>query len=265
MNSEAPTEWSAVGHAATGKSGRVIHGLQEEIARLTRECTLYRSRAEETQRSNEALKTQVQNLNERLRNLEQVNETNLNSISRKDRKMEELRAELQSERTKRQVAEADTSKTNETMRAEREKHHREQARTLEISKFHETQYEALAATTKRDKSDLSRRLRILWDEVKGMAAAQKAQTVNTERLDVLADQKNREMEIMRENHEKLLANHAEYKKMKDNELRETIERAHANNTKIETAVASIRATEAEMRWAIQVNKNANAQNDAPKG
>ncbi|KAJ5183754.1 hypothetical protein N7492_001370 [Penicillium capsulatum] len=252
---EAPTEWSAVGHAATGKSGRVIHNLQEEIARLTRECSLYRSRAEETQRSNEALKIQVQNINERLRNLEQVNETNLNSIARKDRKVDELRAELASERTKRQEAETNTSKTNETMREEREQHHREQARAQEIAKYHETQYEVFAGTTKREKADMGRRLKVLWNEVQLMAEAQKTQDVNTERLDVLADQKNREVEGLKETHEKLLASHVEYKRTKDNELRGTIERAHDNNAKIDLAMESLKKTEAEMKWAIQLAKN----------
>ncbi|KAJ5547210.1 hypothetical protein N7494_004795 [Penicillium frequentans] len=252
---EAPTEWSAVGHAATGKSGRVIHNLQEEIARLTRECSLYRSRAEETQRSNEALKIQAQNMNERLRNLEQVNETNLNSIARKDRKIEELRAEHAGERSKRQDAEANASRTNDTMREERENHHREQAHTQEIAKYHETQYEVLSSTTKREKAELSRRVKALWAELQAMAEAQKTQVVCAERLDVIAEQKNREVEGLKEAHEKLLENHAEYKKTKDEELRGTIERAHANNAMIDAVIVSLKETEAEMKWAIQLNKN----------
>src|SRR6202012_5053465 len=87
-DASAPEWSSAVGHAATGKSGRVIHNLQEEIARLTRECSLYRSRAEEMQRSNEALKSQLQNVTERFRTSEQSNEVTLSSITRKDRKIE---------------------------------------------------------------------------------------------------------------------------------------------------------------------------------
>lgn len=110
------TEWSsAVGHAATGKSGRVIHNLQEDIARLTRECSVYRSRAEETQRINDAFRTQVQTMTEQIRNLELANETNLHSISRKDRKIEDLRLEIQSERDRRHRAEKETDETNQLM------------------------------------------------------------------------------------------------------------------------------------------------------
>lgn len=194
-------------------------------------------------------------MNERLRNLEQVNETNLNSIARKDRKIEELRAEHAGERTKRQDAEANASRTNDTMREERENHHREQAHTQEIAKYHETQYEVLSNTTKREKAELSRRVKALWAELQAMAEAQKTQVVCTERLDVIAEQKNREIEGLKEAHEKLLENHAEYKKTKDEELRGTIERAHANNAVIDAAIVSLKETESEMKWAIQLNKN----------
>lgn len=256
-NSDAPTsEWSAVGHAAaTGKSGRVIHNLQEEIARLTRECTLYKSRAEEYQRTNEAYKIQQQNMNERLRNLEQVNETNLNSIARKDRKLEELRTELQHERSKRQDAEMDANQTNHTMREERENHNREQARSLEIAKHHETQYEVLSSATKRDKAEFAKRINAIWAELTTLANAQKTHTDSTERLEVLADQKNREFDILKESYEKLLAQHSTYKEMKDNDFRETIESAKSNNDMIAGILAQVKETETEMKWAIRLNES----------
>lgn len=254
--SDPPTsEWSAVGHAATGKSGRVIHNLQEEIARLTRECTLYKSRAEEYQRTNEAYKIQQQNMNERLRNLEQVNETNLNSIARKDRKLEDLRTELQHERSKRQDAEMNANQTNHTMREERENHNREQARSLEIAKHHETQCEVLASATKREKAEFAKRLNAIWAEFTTIANAQKTHIHSTERLEVLADQKNREFDSLKETYEKLLSQHSAYKEMKDNDFRETIESAKSNNDMIAGVLAQVKETETEMKWAIRLNES----------
>ncbi|KGO78304.1 hypothetical protein PITC_059170 [Penicillium italicum] len=255
-NLDAQTsEWSAVGHAATGKSGRVIHNLQEEIARLTRECTLYKSRAEEYQRTNEAYKIQQQNMNERLRNLEQVNETNLNSIARKDRKLEELRTELQHERSKRQDAEMDSNQTNHTMREERENHNREQARSLEIAKHHETQYEVLSSAMKREKAEFEKRINSIWAEFTTIANAQKTRIHSTERLEVLADQKNREFDSLKESYEELLARHSAYKELKDNDFRETIESAKSNTDTIAGVLAQVKETETEMKWAIRLNES----------
>jgi chromosome segregation ATPase len=253
-NGDPPaSEWSAVGHAATGKSGRVIHNLQEEIARLTRECTLYKSRAEEYQRTNEAYKIQQQNMNERLRNLEQVNETNLNSIARKDRKLEELRLDLQHERSKRQDAETDANQTNHMMREERENHNRETARLSEIAKHHETQYEVLSSATKRDKAEFAKRINAIWAEFTTIADAQKTHIHSTERLEVLADQKNREFDSLKESYEKLLANHSAYKEEKDKEFRDTIDSAKSNNDNIAGVLAQLKETETEMKWAIRLN------------
>ncbi|KAJ5124907.1 uncharacterized protein N7515_008732 [Penicillium bovifimosum] len=256
-HSDAPTtEWSAVGHAAaTGKSGRVIHNLQEEIARLTRECTLYKSRAEEYQRTNEAYKIQQQNMNERLRNLEQVNETNLTSIARKDRKLEEVRAELQNERSKRQEAEKDANQTNAMMQEERENHNREQARTQEIAKYYETQYEVLASTAKRDKADLARRINAIWAEFTTIANAQKTHVHSTERLEVLADQKNREFDTLKDSYEKLLVRHTAYKDMKEKEFRDTIETAKSNNDNIAKVLSQLKETETEMKWVMRLDKS----------
>lgn len=252
---DTQTEWSAVGHAATGKSGRVIHGLQEDIARLTREMSVWRSRAEETQRSNETLKIQLQNTTERLHNLEQVNETNLNSIARKDRKIEELRNDLTSERTRRQEAEVNATKTNQTMREERENHNREQARSSEIAKYHETQYEVLASTSKRDKADFERRIDAVSTQVQHMADAHVKHIFSSDRLEVIADQKNREIEGLRDNHAKLLAAHAKYKQFKDDELHGFIERGHANDEVIAAALVSAKEVMDEMRWVMRLSKS----------
>lgn len=253
-NGDVPaTEWSAVGHAATGKSGRVIHNLQEEIARLTRECSVQKSRAEEYQRTNEAYKIQQQNMNERLRNLEQVNDTNLNSIARKDRKLEELRVELQSERNKRRDAEESSNQTNQTMFEEREIHNREQARLQEQAKFYETQYEVLSSSNKRDKADSAKRINAIWARVETLAGAETTHIHSTERLEVLADQKNREVDTLKDSYEKLLAKHTEYKDMKEKEFRDTIDAARSNNAAINDTLAKLKETETEMKWVMRLH------------
>jgi hypothetical protein len=262
---ETPTEWSAVGHAATGKSGRVIHNLQEEIARLRRECSVYRSRAEETQRSNETLKTQTQNMSERLRNLEQVNETNLNSIARKDRKIDDLRLEIQHEREKRKGAEADASKTNDMMRDERENHNREQAEALELAKYHQTQYEVLASATKREKADLGRRVKGLFDELGALKGAHERHVLSSDHLEVIAEQKNREIEALKEVHEKLLDSHVQYKKFKDDELRDTLEQGRAYNAQLDTMVTSMKETQGKMKWVMRLQETRDQERERRKG
>jgi chromosome segregation ATPase len=253
-NGDVPTtEWSsAVGHATTGKSGRVIHNLQEEIARLTRECSVYRSRAEETQRMNDAFKMQVQNMTERLRNLEQANETNLHSISRKDKKIEELRAEIQSEKERRRRAEGETDKFQRLMNEARDEFNRKCAELQEIANHARTQYDVLAKAGQRERADQQKKLKAIRDDFLSLKAEHEKRDVQLERLDAVMAQKNREIEVARERFDQLFADYEAYKKAHDEEVRALIERSYQGAANIDSALASLKETEGKMKWAIQI-------------
>ncbi|KAF3391623.1 hypothetical protein F1880_007824 [Penicillium rolfsii] len=255
LSNEAPAEWSAVGHAAaTGKSGRVIHNLQEEVARLKRDSALWQSRAEESQRISEALKIQMEEMADWLRHKEQVNETSLKSIDRKNRKIEELRAELHAERTKRHDAQIMANETNEAMRVEAQNHNREVARLQEEAKYYKNQYEVLSSATKRDKADLERRVDKAWDKVRSIAEISSTQGECAKRLMVIGDQKNREIDGLYEVYNKATALHADYKQTKDKEFRGTIDRAKANNALIDATLKELKETQDKMKWVIRMSE-----------
>ncbi|OOF96392.1 hypothetical protein ASPCADRAFT_206585 [Aspergillus carbonarius ITEM 5010] len=249
------TEWSsAVGHAATGKSGRVIHNLQEEVARLTRDCSVYRSRAEETQRMNDAFKIQVQNMTERLRNLEQANETNLHSISRKDKKIDELRAEVQTERDRRAQIEGETRKTTQLMDKARDDFNRKCAELQEISHHSQTQYDVLAKTGQRERAEHLKKLKLLRDDFVALKKRSDEKDLQVERLDALMSEKDRELETSRAKFEALFADYEAYKRAQDEEVRSLIESGREGEAKINAALASLQETQGQMKWAIQVKQ-----------
>ncbi|KAL1855624.1 mother-specific HO expression [Paecilomyces lecythidis] len=234
------------------QSGRVIHNLQEDIARLTRECSLQRSRAEEAQRNNEALKTQLQNMTERVRNLELSHEANLHSISRKDRKIEELRGEIQTERERRENAEGETRKIHQIMADSRDDFNRKCAELQEIANYSQTQYDVLAKTGKRDKADMQKKLNTMREDFANLQRQNNEKDIQLQRLDVIMAQKNREIETATERTEKLLESYDAYRKGNDQELRQMIERGHEKDKIIDEALASLKETEAKMKWTIQV-------------
>ncbi|PWY89272.1 hypothetical protein BO70DRAFT_164357 [Aspergillus heteromorphus CBS 117.55] len=252
-NDAATSEWSsAVGHAATGKSGRVIHNLQEEVARLTREMTLYRSRAEETQRMNDAFKTQVQNMTERLRNLEQANETNLHSISRKDKKIDELRAEMQGEKDRRTQAEGESRKFNQLMDAARDDFHRRCAEMQETSSHSQAQYDVLAKTRQREQVEHLKKLKLLRDDYISLKKHSDASVHQLERLDAMMADKDREIEQTRARFDNLFANYEAYKQAQDEEVGRLIENGRQGEARLDAALASLKETEGRMKWVLQV-------------
>ncbi|ODM21501.1 hypothetical protein SI65_02345 [Aspergillus cristatus] len=257
------TEWSsAVGHATTGKSGRVIHALQEDIARLTRECGVHRSKAEEANNLNDTLKTQVQNIGERLRNLEVANETNLQSISRKDQKIKELRMEVQSEKERRQKAEGTANRTDQLMTEARDEYNRKVAELQEIANYSKTQYDVLAQSAHRDRSEQQRRFKNIRDDYIALKTEHDKRIGDLERLDTILAEKDHEIEASRERFSKLFETYEAYKKANEEEMGRLIENGYRNEAKIDTALATMKETEGRMKWVIQVNE-ANLSN--PEG
>ncbi|KAF7714368.1 Uncharacterized protein PECH_001934 [Penicillium ucsense] len=255
LGNELPAEWSAVGHAAaTGKSGRVIHSLQEEVARQKREAALWQSRAEESQRTNETLKFQLQNTTDRLSHLEQVNETNGKLIERKDRKIEDMRAELHTERTKRLDAQGVANETNETMRVERENHHREMARLQEEAKYHENQYEVLFRAMKQDKADLTRRMDALHTQLARLKETQVSQNEAATRLLTVDDQRQRLVSSLQERHEQMMALHQRYKEIKEQEFQDVLGQARVNGDRIDASLRDLKETEDKMKWVIRMSE-----------
>ncbi|KAL4943797.1 hypothetical protein BDV06DRAFT_188962 [Aspergillus oleicola] len=252
------TEWSsAVGHAATGKSGRVIHNLQEDIARLTRECSVYRSRAEETQRTNEAFKTQVQNMTDRLQNLEHSHEMSLHSLSRKEKKIEELRAEIQSERDRRQQAENEKARFHQLMDEAQDDFHQKCAELQEIAHYAQTQYDVLAKSGQRERADLQRRLKGIRDDITALRNKHEQTNSQIGHLDTIMVQKDRELERARENFEALFKQYEAYKQAHDGEVRDLIEQGQQGEAKFNAALASLKEAEGQMKWVLQVKREVN--------
>ncbi|WEW58406.1 mother-specific HO expression [Emydomyces testavorans] len=248
-------EWSsAVGHAMTGKSGRVIHNLQEEIARLTRECTLHRSRAEEAQRINEALKQQLQTVIERLRNSEQAYELNLAAVDRKDRKIEDLKAEVRSEKERRIRAEEDAHRTTQLATEERIECHRALAEAQETAQQARSQYETLSQARLRDRREYQFRLNTIRRELGELSSREAERQNQLNRFDVIIEQKNREISASRDRMERFSRLFEEYKAAQDQIIRKLIDKGHQNDSAIHDVVAEAKDVTDKMKWVINVQK-----------
>lgn len=236
----------------TGKSGRVIHNLQEDIARLTRELALQRSRAEEAQRSNEALKQQLLNVSGRLRNAEQSNEANLNSIARKDRKIEDLKAEVQREKKRRVKAEDDARRTDQLAAKERDEHHKGLAEAQEIANHARSQYDTVSRTRSREQAEYKTRFDKFRRELDALFEREEERQHQLKRFDVIIEQKNRELEAGKERMERYEERFREYKEQSDRTVRELVQGGKRNNEDIEKALVEVREVTNKMKWVMNL-------------
>ncbi|KAK2785744.1 hypothetical protein FQN52_008293 [Onygenales sp. PD_12] len=253
--SQPAPEWSsAVGHAMTGKSGRVIHNLQEDIARLTRECSLHRSRAEEAQRINETLKLQLQNVTDRLRNSEQSHEAHLVSLARKDRKIEDLKVEIQGEKDRRLKAEEDARRTNQIAAQERDEHNRVFAEANEIAGQARNQYETLSRTRSKERAEFQTRFDSLRKELRELCGREVERQNQLTRFDVIIEQKNREIEAERERMERFGRLFKEYKEQSEQAISGLVEKCKENNGAIDEVVEEAREVTGRMKWIMRVKE-----------
>lgn len=128
-------------------------------------------------------------MTDRLQNLEHANEISLHSLSRKEKKIEELRAELQRERDRRQQADNEKARFQGLMDEAQDDFHRKCAELQEIALHHQTQYDVLAKSGQRERADQQRRLKGIRDEF--VALREKQDQANSEigKLDTITAQK----------------------------------------------------------------------------
>lgn len=201
------------------------------------------------------MKEQILNIGERLRNSEQSNETNLASITRKDRKIEDLRLEVQNEKARRVRAEAETSKVNQLMSEEQDEFHRKAAELQESANHYSAQYEALSKASLRERSDMQRKLKNVRDEIAALREQADKKEKEQERLDTLVDHQNQRVEAETKRIKDIFDAYESYKTARDNEFQELLEKARHNQATVDAAVASMKEAEDKMKWTMSVKKN----------
>ncbi|KAI5288526.1 hypothetical protein KEM54_005145 [Ascosphaera aggregata] len=252
-------EWNAVGPAGTAKTGRVIHNLQEEIARLTRECTLQRLRAEEEQQTNDTLKLQLSNVTDRLNNAEQLHEADLLSINRKDRKIDELKMEIEKERMKRIKSEEDAKRTNQIAAEAKDLHTRTMTEAQEIAAQSKVQYEAIAKAHTRTLAETQMRMNRFKKEVADIGLRETERQKQLVRLDAIIAQKNEEIEAERQRLQQYLSLFEEYKLESEKTLKSLTDQGKLNDEKIDRILGEATETVHKLKWANNVRETMRQQ------
>ncbi|KAI9756162.1 MAG: hypothetical protein M4579_003975 [Chaenotheca gracillima] len=195
VDAESSPQWSsAVGRATTGKSGRVIERLQGENDRLKRDLKFEILRREEEQKKGEAARGQMEGLRITNGNLAQIAEGDKASLARKDRRNEDLKIDLESERARRTEAEAQlkaVQKDWETLEGELRAAARESA---EAERKALAQYETLSMGWKHLEEGFRTKVEALRKDVTKMAKDGVEDGAKVQRLTLISEQQQKEIE-----------------------------------------------------------------------
>ncbi len=255
--------WSAaVGRAANGKSGRVIERLMGDNDRLQREMAFARAQVDEESKRSELARSTLESVRASNEHLRSMHDTDQIILARRDRKIEELREEVKSERLQKEHAETEVNDT----RAERDnivqKLTRESVHDREVAKKSTVQYDVLVKCWKGLEERYERQVRQLTASAKTLREKQAEDQLKISKIDVVMEQLRREGEKSQSAKEHLARDFEAYKQQQEYYMQKQVEefqtmkdRALENEDKNEKLAKELAAALGEMRYVVNLTKN----------
>ncbi|KAK6002648.1 hypothetical protein QM012_001398 [Aureobasidium pullulans] len=215
------TPWvggTGLGNANLGKSGRVIEKLMAENDRLKREIKAEAAKREELQRTANAQKPRLEALqaeNARLSHCKAVDES---VIKRRDRKIEDLKAELDIERQKRESLEHRVQEAERKMGEYQEHSNKEVQQAVEEAKHATTHASILETSHRQLSSEYRQRIAAANKQLRELNDDREEDRKRLIKLDVVNHQMRQESEKARKLYSELLTASDKYKAEKDSEV-----------------------------------------------
>ena len=226
-----------------------------ENDRLQRELTLSNAKNEEEAKHSEWAKSTLESLRATNENLLAMQEVDKTALLRKDRKIEELRADLEAEKTRRAHAE---NETRETVRERDEavsKYKKQIMEEKELARKSTSQYEVLANSWRSLDGGYRNRTQKLKADVKAINEKRKEDVQKIEQLEVVVEQLRRESEKMQKAKEQVMRDFVDYKIEKEAGMREIRERAERNESINEEVLGEMNRVMGEMKYVINIRRD----------
>ena len=250
--SPEPAPWSsAVGHASTGKSGRVIERLQGEIDRLNRDLQLLKARLDDSEKARETLVTHNSYLQDRNSNYEQSQEASLRQLQRKQRMIDELRENLLREKLR--VAAAEEATKDAAANEEVWRDQANQSRSLAAQK--ETEYAMMVACRRSEHERHQQSLKQLQDSFQMLLAERTEDQASHNRLDLIAEQQSRTIAQLQELNSSSNANFKAYRSEVDAVIASLREHVGANDGLVLAKLEEMTQITGQMKWVIAVDRH----------
>lgn len=250
---DSPQWCSAVGHAATGKSGRVIERLMVENDKLKRELELANLRAQELEKSLSVFRPQMEALRQENENLSHARSVDSSLLGRRDRKIEELKSENASRGDRMKKAESLVRQLQREVEEVKAESERKEQGLAEQTK-HATVHAEILETSHRQLGAEYRARREAWERDLGeLLDRREADRQRLARLDVVHEQ-------MRSENEKTRRVQTEMRKKWEEiemAMRRVIHESDDINEKTRKKSESLEEVLSQMRWVVELHKDGN--------
>ncbi|KAL2352174.1 hypothetical protein BJ546DRAFT_1064447 [Cryomyces antarcticus] len=253
---EENSPWSsAVGRATIGKSGRVIERLMAENDRLRREIKSEIASREELQKTLSTSKPRVDSLTTENDNLVQMRTVDLGVLSRRERKIEELKADLKAERVRRELAETKATELGRqrdevTATAKREV---EEARDREQHAI--THAQILESSHKQLSAEYRQRTETITKTIRTLTAEREDDRRKYQRLDIVVDQMRQELESTKRANSQMAELFKSYRSESDRTLDEMVQEVQERELSGRKMGEEMQHVVGQMRWLMNLKRN----------
>ncbi len=248
--------WSAaVGRATTGKSGRVIEKLMGDNDRLQREKTLATVKLEEEVKRSESARSALESLQVSNANLVSIHETDKTFVARKDRRIEELRTDLDAERSRREKAERDTRESRRERDDVVERLRKEAAEDKQQAQRASSQYDVLSRSWKSMEERYEKQIDKLRADTKVLQKEVEGDKRKLAQLEVILEQLAQEGDKSRKVKEKLSSDLQAYKAEQEAGIQGIRKKAEMNNTAHDRTLEQMQNVLGEMKYVVNIKKD----------
>lgn len=227
----------------------------QDVERMQREIKLLTVKYEEEARRSESARALVESLQTTNANLTSICEANNVTLGRKDRKIEELKAELESERARRVRSEGENkeiSKERDEVVAACKKELMEEK---EVARKSSSQYEVLSSSWRGLDDRYRRQMQRFKEDLQELEAGRREDQIRFDQLTVVFTQLNKEAASSQAEKEYVVKQFEQYKQDKDDSIRHMKEQAERNELANEKALEEMGRVVGQMKYCINVKRN----------
>ncbi|KAL8842707.1 MAG: hypothetical protein Q9170_000363 [Blastenia crenularia] len=254
---------SAVGRATTGKSGRVIERLMADNDRLRRDKNLIEVRLEEESKRSDSARSAMEGLRSTNENLTSIRDTDKVLLTRRERKLEEMKLELEAERQRREKAESETKETRRERDEAVEGLKKEVLMSREQAQRAITQYDVISKSFKGLGDNYARQTRMIRSDMKSFQDDVAADHKTMASYRTVVEHYRSESERAQDANARLNQTFEAYKVETEEAMRSVREEALRNVAMNERLQQEMKQVLGDMRYVLNLRQNVrDLHNDA---
>ncbi|KAI4156274.1 MAG: hypothetical protein LQ340_000422, partial [Diploschistes diacapsis] len=245
---------SSMGNGNAARTSRVIERLGKELDRSKREISLLTAKLEEEQHCTESSKLSLESLRDSATHYETMYVLAQKTIARKDRKIADVKAELQVENIRRERAEEEKAELANLMASMTSQSQLEIAKEKELASFANTQYEALRGALSNHEQSLAEQIAQVRLEFDSLKRHCQSESESLQRLNSISRELCETNAVMESTYQDTFQLYELYRSKRDQSLRSIADEAERIEAKGDRLVAEMQETLGKMKYVVNVKE-----------